>query len=104
MASDDLDQLLERARMVSEQMADMRNRLTHSEVVGTSHDGTVAVTMTADADFRDVRLDAELFERRRPDEVEDLVLEALKDAGAQLRRLTEQRMGEVTEALTAFGQ
>ncbi|NGM15661.1 YbaB/EbfC family nucleoid-associated protein [Verrucosispora sp. WMMA2044] len=104
MASNDLNQMLERARMVTEQMADMRDRLTASEVVGTSHDGTVAVTMTADAEFRDVRLDPELLERARPEEVEDLVLEALKDAGAQLRQMTEQRMGQLTEALSAFGR
>lgn len=104
MATNDLDQMLERARMVSDQMATMRDRLTESEVVGTSRDGAVAVTMTANAEFRDVRLDPELLQRARHDEVEDLVLEALKDAGAQLRQLTEQRMGQLTEALSAFGQ
>jgi DNA-binding YbaB/EbfC family protein len=104
MASNDLDQMLERARMVSDQMADMRDRLTDSEVVGTSHDGAVAVTMTANAEFRNVRLAPELLESTRREEVEDLILEALKDAGAQLRQLTEQRMGQLTEALSAFGQ
>lgn len=103
MASTDLDQMLERARMVSDQMADMRDRLTASEVVGTSHDGAVAVTMTANAEFRDVRLAPELLGRAGHEEIEDLVLEALRDAGAQLRQLTEQRMSQVTEVLAAFG-
>ncbi|MCI4061394.1 YbaB/EbfC family nucleoid-associated protein [Micromonospora sp. R77] len=102
MASNDLDQMLERLRLVSNQMADMRDRLVVSEVVGSSCDGAVAVTMTADAEFRDVRLDPELLRRAQHEEVEDLVLEALKDAGAQLRRLTEERMSQVTEALSAF--
>ncbi|WCN83234.1 YbaB/EbfC family nucleoid-associated protein [Micromonospora sp. LH3U1] len=104
MASNELDLMLERARTVSEQMASMRDRLTESEVVGTSHDGAVAVTMTANAEFRNVRLAPDLLERGGHEEIEELVLEALKDAGAQLRQLTEQRMGQLTEALSVLGQ
>ncbi|MFF5173269.1 YbaB/EbfC family nucleoid-associated protein [Micromonospora sp. NPDC000089] len=102
MESNDLDQMLEQVRLVSDQMTDMRDRLIASEVVGSSYDGAVTVTMTADAEFRNFRLDPELLRRARHEEIEDLVLEALKDAGAQLRRMTEERMSQVTEALSAY--
>jgi nucleoid-associated protein EbfC len=100
MAGSGLDDMLERAKALTDHMADMRDRLSATEVVGTSHDGTISVTMTVDAEFRDVRLAPQLLEHARHEEVEDRMLEALKDAGAQLRQMTEQRMGEVTQALS----
>lgn len=92
MTANDMERMLE-------QVASMRDQLTASEVVGTSRDGSVAVTMTANTEFRAVRVDPEFLEHAGHEEVESVFLEALRDTGAQLHELTERRMADVTAAL-----
>ena len=82
----DLDRMLEQAQAVQEQMAAMRDRrLVPSEVTGTAANGALRVSMTAAGTFTAVHLNPNLFTDIDPEEMEELMLAALQDAGAQLR-------------------
>ncbi|MFI5935019.1 YbaB/EbfC family nucleoid-associated protein [Actinoplanes sp. NPDC051494] len=93
----DLDRMLEQAKAVQEQVASMRDRLSATEVTGTAANGSVSVSMTADGKFTAVHLDQELLNDADADEVEELMLSALQDAGTQLREMTERRMDSLNE-------
>ncbi|WP_422747579.1 YbaB/EbfC family nucleoid-associated protein [Micromonospora sp. WMMD1219] len=93
----DLDRMLEQAQALQDQMADMRDRLSATEVTGTAASGAVRVSMTAAGTFTAVRLDPHLIADTDPEELEELMLTALRDAGEQLREMTERRMGSLNE-------
>ncbi|MEU1362115.1 YbaB/EbfC family nucleoid-associated protein [Micromonospora zamorensis] len=100
----DLDRMLAQAQAVQEQMAAMRDRLSATEVTGTAANGAVRVSMTAAGTFTGVRLDPHLFADTNPEELEELMLAALQDAGTQLREMTEHRMGSLNEIFQSLQQ
>ncbi|WP_330466238.1 YbaB/EbfC family nucleoid-associated protein [Micromonospora zamorensis] len=100
----DLDRMLAQAQAVQEQMAAMRDRLSASEVTGTAANGAVRVSMTAAGTFTAVHLNPNLFTDIDPEEMEELMLAALQDAGAQLRDMTERRMGSLNEIFQSIQQ
>ncbi|SCG57346.1 YbaB/EbfC family nucleoid-associated protein [Micromonospora zamorensis] len=100
----DLDRMLEQAQAVQDQVAAMRDRLSATEVTGTAANGAVRVSVTAAGTFTGVRLGRDLFADTDPEEMEELVLAALQDAGAQLRELTEHRMSSLNEIFQSIQQ
>lgn len=100
----DLDQMLEQAKILQDQMASMRDRLSATEVTGTAANGAVRVTMTAAGHFSAVHLDPDLLADAGAAEVEELMLAALQDAGGQLREMTERRMGSLNDIFASLQQ
>lgn len=101
MAGRDLGDFLQRARTLSDQVASVQGSLARTEVTGTAGDGAVAVTFTA-GEFLSVRLDPDTVRSSTVDELEDLVLAALRDGSARLREQAEQGLGSLSEALGAL--
>ncbi|GAA0587375.1 YbaB/EbfC family nucleoid-associated protein [Paractinoplanes ferrugineus] len=100
----DLDQMLEQAKAIQDQMASMRDRLSATEVTGTAANGSVRVSMTAAGNFTAVHLDPDLLADAGAEEMEELMLAALRDAGEQLREMTERRMGSLNEIFQSIPQ
>jgi DNA-binding YbaB/EbfC family protein len=96
---DRLNQLKEQALSVQAEVMNIQATMGSTEVTGTAADGQVAVTMTAAGEFLSVHLDPGLLADGPADEVEDLVLAALRDASAQLKDFAAERSGSLSSLL-----
>ena len=96
---DRLNQFREQALNLQAEVANIQATMSATEVTGTAAGGEVAVTMTAAGDFLSVHLDPGLLEDSPADEIEDLVLAALRDASHQLKEFAAQRTGSISSVL-----
>lgn len=95
----DLRDLQRLAREMQSNMEKAQAELAETTVEGSAGGGAVVVVMTATQEPRSVRIAKDAVD---PDEVEtlqDMVLAALKDAGAKAKALAADRLGGITGGL-----
>ena len=85
MTNPDMGDIFRQATGVRQQLESVRDNLVEVEVTGTARGGGVSITMTVGGEFRRVRIDPEVH-ADGPPEVEDAVLQALRDCATQLRQ------------------
>ena len=83
----DLNALLGAAQSMQAQMQQSQDELASTVVEGSAAGGLVTVGVTAAFEFRSVRISPDAINPDDPSELEDLVLAALRDAGAKIGEL-----------------
>ncbi|GAB2964953.1 hypothetical protein GCM10027280_62230 [Micromonospora polyrhachis] len=101
MTGPNLDDVLQQASALQDQLATMRDNLVEIEVTGTSRGGAVAVRMTVGGEFQSIRIDPEVH-ADGPEEVERAVLDALRDTAFQLRQHTTRQLEGLQDLFGAF--
>jgi nucleoid-associated protein EbfC len=86
---------LEQANRLRGHMSAAQQRLQDVEVTGSAAGGAVTVGMTAGGDFPALRLDPDFVRSGPVGELEEAILEALRDGVVQLKRKHEEHMGEM---------
>ncbi|WFE48811.1 YbaB/EbfC family nucleoid-associated protein [Micromonospora sp. WMMD1155] len=94
-----LNHLRQQALALQAEVANVQEAMNATEVTGVAADGQVTVTMTAAGEFLSVHLDPNVLEDNPADEVEALILAALRDATAQLKDHAAQRTGAISSVL-----
>ena len=89
----DLNALLQQAQAMQEQLAEAQAQVAQETVTGQAGGGVVKVEVTGAGEFRSVLIDPSCVDPSDVAMLEDLVLAALHDAGAQLQQLAQQAMG-----------
>ncbi len=95
----DLQQIMQQAQRMQEQLMSAQAELAAAEVHGQAGNGLVQVTMTAAGEVRGVRIDPKVVD---PDDVEtlqDLVVGALHDAARAAQELQAEKMGPLAGGL-----
>lgn len=95
----DLGKLMREAQRIQAEMARVQQELSETRVEGTAGGGVVTVVVTGAQDPIEVRIAPEVLEERDASLLEDLVLEALRDAMTRSRELMATKMSEVTGGL-----
>ncbi len=95
----DLGALVQQAQAMQEQMAQAQEEQAQQLLEGTSGGGKVRIEMTGAGEFRNVKIDPEAVDADDVELLEELILAALRDAGAKLAILQEQSMGDIGEGL-----
>ncbi|MGW0435752.1 YbaB/EbfC family nucleoid-associated protein [Micromonospora sp. NPDC003197] len=101
MTSPNLDDVLQQASALQDQLAAMRDNLVEIEVTGTSRGGAVAVRMTVGGEFQSVRIDPEVH-AEGPEAVANAVLDALRDTAIQLREHATRQLSNLEDLFGAF--
>lgn len=91
----DLGALISQAQAMQEQMEAAQEAQATVEVSGSAGGGKVEVTMTGAGAFLGVSIDPEVVDPQDVEILEDLVLAALRDAGAKVMELQTEAMGDV---------
>lgn len=91
--------MLQKAQALQAKMTEMQAELKTREVVGSSGQGKVKVTMNGAQDVIKVEINPEVIKPDEADLLEDLVLAALNDARAKVTTLVEQEMSKVSGGL-----
>lgn len=98
-----MQQILQQAQKMQEQLMSAQAELAQSEVSGQAGNGLVSITLTGSGEVRGVTIDPKVVD---PDDVEtlqDLVIGAFADANRALQELTQEKMGPLAGALGGPG-
>ena len=98
-----LQQLMQQAQKMQQQLAEAQAELASSEVTGTAGGGLVTVTMTGGGEVRSVKIDPKAVDADDVETLEDLIVAALANAGDNMRKLTEEKMGPLAQGLGGLG-
>ena len=98
-----LQQLMQQAQKMQQQMADVQAELAEAEVTGTSGGGLVTITLTGAGDVTAVKIDPKAVDPDDVESLEDLVVAALRDAARAAAELAEQKMGPLTQGMGGLG-
>jgi nucleoid-associated protein EbfC len=99
----DLQQLMQQAMQMQEQLASAQAELADAEVTGTAGGGLVRVTMTGSGEVTTVKISPDAVDPDDVETLEDLVLAALHSAADEQRRLAEEKLGPLAGGLPGGG-
>ena len=91
----DFSALLQQAQAMQEQMMAAQEAQAQQTVAGQSGGGKVIIEMTGDGQFRSVTIAPDVVDPTDVELLEDLVLAALRDAGAQVIELQQEGLGGI---------
>ena len=94
-----LEELMEAARNVQEQMARAQSQLDQIEVEGASGGGLVKVRATARGAVRGLSIDPSLLTPEGGEMLEDLIVAAFNDAKAKADAAGSTEMGKLTAGM-----
>jgi len=88
--------MLQKAQLLQAKMTEMQAELKTREIVGSSGQGKVKVTMNGSQDVIKIAIDPEVIKPDEGDLLEDLVLAAFNDAREKVTRMVEEEMGKLS--------
>jgi len=95
----DMNALLQQAQQMQEQMMAAQQSLSEATVDGTVSDGLVTVTLNGTGELVAVRIRKDSFDPADPEDLEDLIVAAYRDAKARADQLAAEQLGPLTGGL-----
>jgi len=95
----DLQQLMQQAQQMQDQLATAQAELAETEVTGTAGGGMVTATVTGAGEVTAIKIDPRAVDPADVETLEDLIVAALHAAADEQRKLTEQKLGPLTAGL-----
>jgi DNA-binding YbaB/EbfC family protein len=92
----DMMGMLKKAQALQAKMNELQAELKTREIIGSSGQGKVKVTMNGAQDVLKISIDPEVVKPDETDLLEDLVLAAIHDARTKVTRLVEEEMGKLS--------
>ena len=99
----DMQQIMEQARLMQQQLEDAQNNMGEIELTATAGGGMVTVTGTADMKITSIKIDPEAVD---PDDVgmlEDMVLTAVNSLISQANEAANSQVANITGGLNNPG-
>jgi len=94
--------LLKQAQKMQKQMAAIQAALSEMELDVSSGGGAVAIKINGQGEFRSLRLDPE-FLKEDSSFIEETILEAIKEAAAKAKTVSEAEMQKATAGMSLPG-
>lgn len=102
-----IQQVLQQAQRMQEQLMSAQHELAETEVTGTSGGGLVTATVNGTGEIVGLVIDPKAIDAGDPQEtaetVADLVVAAIRDAGRAAQELQQEKMGPLAEGLGGGG-
>jgi hypothetical protein len=95
----DLQQLMQQAQQMQDQLATAQAELSETEVTGTAGGGLVTATVTGAGEVTSVKIDPRAVDPADIETLEDLIVAALHAAAEEQRKLTERKLGPLAAGL-----
>ena len=92
----DMMGMLKKAQALQTKMNELQAELKTREIIGSSGQGKVKVTMNGAHEVIKLSIDPEVVKPDETDLLEDLVLAALNDAREKVTRMVEEEMGKLS--------
>lgn len=102
-----IQELLQQAQQMQEQLFAAQRELAEAEVKGTSGGGLVTATVNGQGEVTGLTIDPKAVDPDDPadtaETIADLVLAAIRDAGRAAQELQQEKMGPLAEGLGSGG-
>jgi len=99
----DLNKLMQQAQQMQSGLQKTQEELAQKEVEGTSASGKVKATVTCAGDVTKLELDPTIVDPEDTTFLQDLILEAIKNAQAEGKKINQEEMGKLTGGLGGGG-
>jgi DNA-binding YbaB/EbfC family protein len=99
----DMNALLQQAQQMQQQMVSAQEELADARVDGTVGDGLVTVTVSGTGELVGVKIKKDSFDPAVPEDLEDLIVAAFRDARAKADALAAEAMGPLAGGLGGLG-
>ena len=90
----DMNALLQQAQAMQQQMVSAQEELAETRVDGTVGDGLVTVTVSGTGELVAVKIKKDSFDPAEPEDLEDLIVAAFRDARAKADALAAEAARE----------
>ncbi|EHY89327.1 YbaB/EbfC family nucleoid-associated protein [Saccharomonospora azurea] len=99
----DMQQILQQAQKMQEQLVAAQEELANAEVTGSAGGGLVTATVSGSLELKDLTIDPKVVNPDDTETLSDLVVAAVRDAMGNAQRLTEQKLGPLAGGLGGGG-
>lgn len=99
----DMQQILQQAQQMQEQLANAQEELATTEVSGSSGGGLVTAVVTGGMELKDVTIDPSVVDPADTETLSGLVVAAVRDAMSSAQQLSEEKFGPLTSGLGGGG-
>lgn len=94
-----MNELLEQAQQMQQQMVAAQEELAEAEVVGVAGGGLVQATVTGTGELKALTIDPKAVDPDDTETLADLVVAAVRDATHNAQELQTQRLGPLAQML-----
>ena len=98
-----LQQLMQQAQKMQQQMVAAQAELAEAELTGTAGGGLVTAVVRGSGEIVSIKIDPKAVDPEDVETLEDLVVAALHNAAQAAKNLTEEKMGPLTAGLGGLG-
>jgi nucleoid-associated protein EbfC len=95
----DVQQLLQQAQRMQEQLISAQQNLADAEVTGTSGGGLVTATVTGAGELVSLDIDPSVVDPEDVETLSDLIVAAVRDANAQAQKMAAEQMGPLGQGI-----
>jgi nucleoid-associated protein EbfC len=95
----DVQQLLQQAQRMQEQLMSAQQNLAEAKVTGTAGGGLITATVTGEGELVALEIDPSVVDPEDVETLADLIVAAVRDANAQVQKLAAEQMGPLGEGL-----
>ena len=95
----DMQQILQQAQKMQEQLLSAQQALAETEVTGTAGGGLVTATVTGTGELTGLAIDPKIIDPDDAETLADLVVAAVRDANTNAQKLAEEKMGPLAGGL-----
>jgi nucleoid-associated protein EbfC len=98
-----MQQILQQAQRMQEQLMSAQQQLAEAEVTGTAGGGLVTATVSGAGELRALTIDPKVVDPEDTDTLADLIVAAVRDAGSNAEKLAADKMGPLAGGLEGGG-
>jgi DNA-binding YbaB/EbfC family protein len=95
----DMQAIMQQAQKMQEQLLNAQQELADAEVQGSAGGGLVTATVSGAGELKALEIDPKVVDPDDTETLADLIVAAVRDAGAQAQKLAETKMGPLAGGL-----
>ncbi|MGF1983247.1 YbaB/EbfC family nucleoid-associated protein [Lactococcus taiwanensis] len=94
-----MQSMMKQAQKLQKQMQASQEEIANTTFVGKSAQDLVTAEFTGERKLTSLTIKSDIIDPEDPDTLQDLVVDAVNDALAQIEKITEQKMGKFSKGL-----
>ncbi len=99
----DMQQILQQAQKMQEQLLSAQDELAKAEVTGTAGGGLVTATVSGGGELKSLDIDPKVVDPEDTETLADLIVAAVRDASGKAQQLAAEKMGPLAGGLGGEG-
>ena len=103
MSQPDMNEIMAQAQQMQQKLQEAQAEIVASTVEGTSGNGLVTVAITGAGQVQSVSIDPQVVDPEDVETLQDLLIGAFQAANDNLSKLSEEKMGPLSQGLGGFG-